>query len=93
MGYVRDRAWRRKMSRKHINIQWHIYRVNKGSASIHDAPLPRWRKLSALGCGNANCGLCRNPRFNRNFAGELCLTLQERRAIVNFKEWVFEKNI
>lgn len=46
-------------------------------------PDPRWKKLSVFSC-RANCGHCRNARFNRRSSGLGRLTPAELRNLENF---------
>lgn len=87
MALHRTRAWRRTRAAQQQHKQAMIYRSVTGSTT--PTTHPYWDKQHALSCGRANCGFCRNPRFNRNSNGTARLTLAERRTNISYAEWHF----
>ena len=90
----RGRALRKANERR---AQQRQKRIARGFHMLEPGqdPKPGWRKQKALSC-NANCGHCRNPRFNRTVSGEQKLTMAERRtndklrqelAAINEPDW------
>lgn len=79
---ARDRAWRKANDHR---AQQRQRRIAVGFQLISPAqePLPGWRKEKALKC-KANCGHCRNPRFNHTVSGDAKLTRAERRIAEDF---------
>lgn len=84
MAILRTRGWRRARAAQQQRRQAGIYLAITGQAlPAH----PFWDKQHALSCGRANCGFCRNPRFNRTSNGTARLTLAERKIAFSQAEW------
>lgn len=61
--------------------------ANYHNIDLNKKSVGRFKKHSALDCGNANCGLCRGGRKNRNSSGKDKLTFQEKTNNIKYKEW------
>lgn len=84
----RTRGWRRLRAVQQQKNQTVLYQSVYGREFSGAAA--RWKKQHALGCHRANCGFCRNPRFNRNSQGSDRLTLSEHRILISYREWLSE---
>lgn len=82
------RALRRHRAEKAIQKQLKIARRNGLPV---DQP-NRYRKQHAMDCGNPQCSVCSNLRYNKQVSGMGKLTIQERRILERLKYELDEAN-
>lgn len=65
-----------------LHRAWTAIKKQLKIAKAHGNPVDephRYAKHHAMDCGNPQCGLCGNPRYNKTAKGKDKLTTQEKR--------------
>lgn len=67
---------------KRLQKAWNAIKKQLKIAKAHGNPIDephRYAKHHAMDCGQPDCNMCRNPRYNETVKGKDKLTVQERR--------------